>query len=233
MYSIEHIAYLIQADANIAYVDASVSHLLIDSRKIVFPGTSLFFALRTSHRNGHDFIKEVYERGVRNFLVEKQFDVSGYERANFLKVEDTLKALQQLAAHHRSQFKYPVIGITGSNGKTIVKEWLYQLLCTDKKIIRSPRSYNSQVGVPLSVWQMTEEYELGIFEAGISQQGEMAALAKIIQPNIGIITNIGEAHNDGFKNPDNKAKEKLSLFDNCELLFYNADDEIIKRCRRT
>jgi alanine racemase len=222
-YSIQNIASIIQAKATV-HDDATIDYLLVDSRKIVFPYTSLFFALISDRRDGHDFIKEVHERGVRNFVVYKDFDASKLSNANFLFVEDTLDALQQLAAHHRSQFNIPVIGITGSNGKTIVKEWLYQLLSPDYNIARSPRSYNSQIGVPLSVWQMDSQHSLGIFEAGISEVGEMEYLEKIIQPTIGIFTNIGDAHNEGFVDYGQKITEKLKLFSNTKQLIGKGKD---------
>ncbi|HLO37048.1 MAG TPA: Mur ligase family protein, partial [Lacibacter sp.] len=173
-YNIERIAevlkssYLQEADAN-----GRIEHLLIDSRRIIHPATALFFALKTARRDGHDYINEAYNKGVRHFIVQQQVDIKALSGANVLLVSDTLKALQQLAAYHRQQFSIPVIGITGSNGKTIVKEWLYQLLSDHYNIIRSPKSYNSQVGVPLSVWQLQPQHTLAIFEAGISQQGEM------------------------------------------------------------
>ncbi|MGI8950364.1 MAG: bifunctional UDP-N-acetylmuramoyl-tripeptide:D-alanyl-D-alanine ligase/alanine racemase [Chitinophagaceae bacterium] len=228
MYSIENISFILQANAIIYSPNRSINYLVTDSRRIIFASSSLFFALKTQRRNGGDFIKEIYEIGVRNFVVDKNFAATEFIDANFLFVDDTLKALQQLAVHHRSQFNYPVIGITGSNGKTIVKEWLYQLLSPQFNIVRSPRSYNSQIGVPLSVWQMNNENNLGIFEAGISTVNEMDALQKIIQPTIGIFTNIGEAHNEGFKNSLQKVKEKFNLFKESHILFCNADDEIIK-----
>jgi alanine racemase len=210
-YSIQNIASIIQAKATV-HDDATIDYLLVDSRKIVFPSTSLFFALISDRRDGHDFIREVYERGVRNFVVYKDFDANQFINANFLFVGDTLDALQQLTAYHRNQFSIPVIGITGSNGKTIVKEWLYQLLSPDYNIVRSPRSYNSQIGVPLSVWQMNSQHTLSIFEAGISEVGEMEYLQKIIQPTIGIFTNIGDAHNEGFADYGQKITEKFKLF---------------------
>ncbi len=225
-YSIQHIAAILKAEAIIRQ-EAEVSHLLTDSRRIAFPETTLFFALQTARRNGHDFIKEVQERGVKNFVVERHFDASRFGNANFLKVDDTLKALQRLAAAHRSQFSYPVIGITGSNGKTIVKEWLYQLLSPEQNIVRSPRSYNSQIGVPLSVWQMSDTNGLAIFEAGISLPGEMEALRDVIQPTMGIFTNIGEAHKEGFASNLAKAREKAKLFEGVSILFCNGDDAII------
>jgi alanine racemase len=212
-YSIDRIAgvlqvsYLQQADMH-----GRIEHLLIDSRRIIHPSTALFFSLKTSRRDGHDFIQEAYNKGVRHFIVQQQVDVKALSGANVLLVSDTLKALQQLAAYHRQQFSIPVIGITGSNGKTIVKEWLYQLLSDHYNIIRSPKSYNSQVGVPLSVWQLQPQHTLAIFEAGISQSGEMAALQQIIQPTIGILTNIREAHADGFSDSQEKLVEKQKLF---------------------
>ncbi|TAJ69057.1 MAG: bifunctional UDP-N-acetylmuramoyl-tripeptide:D-alanyl-D-alanine ligase/alanine racemase [Chitinophagaceae bacterium] len=221
-YRIQDIVQILRADANIQ-ADAPMEHLLIDSRKIVFPATSLFFAISGPRRDGHQFIKEVYERGVRNFVVRKGFDHSPYSDACFLQVENVLQALQQLAAYHRSRFSIPVIGITGSNGKTIVKEWLYQLLQHDHVIVRSPRSYNSQVGVPLSVWQLHERHTLGIFEAGISTTGEMEHLAAIIQPTTGVFTNLADPHSEGFENLRQKAMEKAMLFRNSHSLVFGRD----------
>ena len=225
-YSIPHIASILKGGAIIRH-EATIQYLLTDSRRILFPGTTLFFALKTLRRNGHDFIKELYERDVKNFVIDSSFDTHSFSGANFIRVTDTLKALQLLAAHHRSLFNYPVIGITGSNGKTIVKEWLYQLLSPGFNIVRSPRSYNSQVGVPLSVWQMSEENDLAIIEAGISLPGEMGTLQKIIQPTIGIFTNIGSAHSEGFINDLEKAKEKAKLFKDASIIFCPTDDETI------
>jgi len=212
-YSVSNIAQIIHADATIVK-DLSAEHLLLDSRKVFSPGSSIFFALVGFRRNGHDFIPDLYKKGVRSFVVSEKFETAAYPGANFLLVNDTLAALQQLAAHHRKQFAIPVIGITGSNGKTIVKEWLYQLLHTDYNIVRSPKSYNSQIGVPLSVWQMNEHHTLGIFEAGISKPGEMDKLERIIQPTIGVFTNIGEAHSEGFESMKQKEEEKKILFRN-------------------
>ena len=189
-----------------------IEHLLTDSRRVYEPGTALFFALKGPRRNGHDFIGDLYGKGVRSFVVSETVSAADYPEAVFFLVSDTLKALQDLAAYHRLQFSYPVIGITGSNGKTIVKEWLFQLLSPDYTIVRSPKSYNSQIGVPLSVWQMKHTHTLGIFEAGISTAGEMQKLAAIIKPTIGVLTNIGEAHSEGFASKEEKEKEKLLLF---------------------
>lgn len=189
-----------------------ILQLALDSRRIHSPATTLFFALKGPRRNGHQFIGEVYKKGVRNFVVSEPVSAGSFPGANFILVNDTLDALQQLAAWHRRQFHVPVIGITGSNGKTIVKEWLYQLLHPDYNIVRSPRSYNSQTGVPLSIWQMNEQHDLAIFEAGISQPGEMERLEEMIRPSIGVLTNIGEAHSEGFRSQDEKRAEKEILF---------------------
>lgn len=216
-YLISHIARIIDAESSIVN-DIAVEHLLLDSRKVNFPATSLFFAMQSKRRDGHQFIPELYQKGVRNFVVNEPVQKSLYPEANFLIVENTLDALQQLAASHRTQFNIPVIGISGSNGKTVVKEWLHQLLHDKFNIVRSPKSYNSQIGVPLSVWQMDEQHTLAIFEAGISEQGEMFRLEKIIKPTIGVLTNIGEAHSDGFNDKEHKFREKLVLFKNADII---------------
>lgn len=202
-----------------------IHQLVIDSRKIYFPETSLFFALEGVQNNGHYYLDRLYKNGIRNFVISAATDESLYPGACFIKVNNTLQALQQLAAFHRKQFHYPVIGITGSNGKTIVKEWLFQLLSNEYNIVRSPKSYNSQVGVPLSVWQMNALHELAIFEAGISLPGEMEQLQKIICPTIGIFTFLGNAHDEGFTDHHAKLKEKLQLFIESEILFYCADEK--------
>lgn len=220
-YSIAELSEIVHAEGIIRYPGVALHTLSFDSRKLSDIDHTLFFAL-AGRRNGHDFIEEVYNRGVRNFVVsEKGAFLRQCKDANFLVVSDTLKALQQLAAHHRRLFNCPVIGITGSNGKTIVKEWLYQLLAPEKNIIRSPKSYNSQLGVPLSVWLMREEHSLAIFEAGVSTAGEMDVLEEIISPTIGILTNIGQAHNEGFTSPEEKIAEKLKLFKNTGLFIYS------------
>ena len=210
-YSISHIARIISAESTIVS-DTIIEHLLTDSRKTYSPASSLFFSTKGIRRDGHQFIPDLYKRGVRNFIITQPKVMTDFPEANFLVVKDTIASLQQLAGYHRRQFNIPVIGITGSNGKTIVKEWLYQLLNPDYYIVRSPKSYNSQIGVPLSVWQMNKQHTLAIFEAGISQPGEMKNLQKIIQPTIGIFTNIGEAHSVGFANNHQKANEKIKLF---------------------
>ncbi len=225
-YSIQHITDVIGADAGII-ADTPIRHLILDSRKVYAASSSLFFAIKGPRRDGHQFISELYKKGVRNFVISIPVDRSLFPEANFLLVKDTLLALQELAAFHRKNFTIPVIGITGSNGKTIVKEWLYQLLQEDYQVVRSPKSYNSQVGVPLSVWQINQKHTLGIFEAGISQAGEMEKLEKIIQPTIGILTNIGEAHSEGFTGKKQKLTEKLKLFSHAEVLICPGDDELV------
>ncbi len=208
--------------------DTVIEHILTDSRKLLFPETSIFFAMEGQGRHGNTFIQSLYDKGVRNFVVDKNFnEVEKFTEANFLIVNDVLIALQILAAQHRHQFNFPIIGITGSNGKTIVKEWLNQLLSDDFNIVRNPKSYNSQVGVPLSVWRIHESNDLGIFESGISQVNEMANLQKIIDPEIGIVTFIGSAHAEGFGSVEEKIKEKLLLFKKSKQLIFCADDEIL------
>ncbi len=215
-YTIFDIAKILGGVNHLPAPEMSIENLLTDSRRISFIQTSLFFALKTSRRNGIQFIRELYDLGIRNFVIQEKIDLEKYPDANFIIVENTLKVLQRLAAHHRHQFQYPVAGITGSNGKTIVKEWLYQLLSTDFSIVRSPRSFNSQIGVALSVWQMKEENNLAIFEAGISERNEMDNLEKMIRPSIGIFTNLGHAHDEGFENLEEKCREKMKLFSHTE-----------------
>lgn len=203
--------------------DATVAYLFTDSRQARNVSEALFFAIKSKRQDGHNFIPQLIEQGVRNFVINDESWVAKYANANFIVVKDVVVALQKLAIAHRKQYTYPVIGITGSNGKTVVKEWLYQLLHEDFNIVRNPKSFNSQIGVPISVWQMTDENTLGIFEAGISEPDEMLKLQKIIQPTIGLITNIGEAHSEGFLNIKHKTKEKLRLFQDVETLIYCKD----------
>ena len=227
LYSSKEIAEIIHA--NIHPGNAPVlqaKDILVDSRRLINPDQCMFFALDTPRNSGHKYIGDLYKKGVRLFVVSHlKKEHKELDGAVFLKVEDTLTALQELTARHRSFFDIPVIGITGSNGKTIVKEWLYQLLGKDKKIIRSPKSYNSQIGVPLSVWQMNNKHELAIFEAGISEPEEMPVLQKIIRPTIGIFTNIGQAHDENFINTQQKIGEKLNLFTKVDVLIYNSDQK--------
>lgn len=211
--------------------NAQIDWILTDSRSLCFPEETLFFALKTKRNDGHKYIPDLYERGVRNFVVsELPENKEAYTAANFLQLANPLKGLQKLAEKHREQFLIPVVGITGSNGKTVVKEWLYQLLSPDRVVTRSPRSYNSQIGVPLSVWLMNEETQLAIFEAGISEMGEMEALQSIIRPTIGILTNIGGAHQENFFSVQEKCMEKLTLFKDCDVIIYDGDNELISSC---
>ena len=232
-YTIESITEIIGA-RRVGDTPATIDWLLTDSRSLSFPEETLFFALTTKRNDGARYIPDLYARGVRNFVVSETVaqSIINYQlsTANLLIVASPLKALQKLAEQHRDRFQIPVIGITGSNGKTIVKEWLHQLLSPERIIVRSPRSYNSQIGVPLSVWQMNEESELALLEAGISEPGEMRALQNIIKPTIGILTNIGGAHQENFFSLQEKCMEKLALFKNCDVVIYNGDDEFISNC---
>ena len=203
-----------------------ILHLLTDSRTLVSPHGTLFFAIPTKRNSGCRYIDGLYQAGVRKFVVPADCDLDLPE-ANIWRVDDVLAALQRLAAHHRAQFSYPVVGITGSNGKTIVKDWIVQLLSPDRRLVSSPKSYNSQIGVPLSVWQMEAGHEMAVFEAGISETGEMARLQKIIQPTIGIFTNVGQAHDENFLTRQQKVAEKLQLFTHCEVLIYSTDHKDI------
>ncbi len=240
IYSIEKIATLIGA-RRIGSTSAQIGWLLTDSRSLCFPEETLFFALRSSRNDGHRYIDDLYRRGVRNFVVEKSFlsqrgssSSASYPLAdaNYLVVPSPLEALQRLAERHRDEFDIPIVGITGSNGKTMVKEWLYQLLSPQMVVTRSPRSYNSQIGVPLSVWLLSEQTEIGLLEAGISQPGEMQSLHDIIQPTIGVLTSLGEAHQENFRSKEEKCMEKLQLFHGAKAIVYNSDDDIVSRCIR-
>ena len=237
-YSIEKVTTLIGA-RRIGEADAQIGWLLTDSRSLCFPEETLFFALRSSRNDGHRYIDDLYRRGVRNFVVDAkgilEFHANGTEGmkdANFLVVPSPLAALQRLAERHRDEFNVPIVGITGSNGKTMVKEWLYQLLLPSQKIVRSPRSYNSQIGVPLSVWLLNEQTEVGIFEAGISQPGEMFALRDIIQPTIGVLTTLGPAHQENFRSMEEKCMEKLELMHDTQAMVYCSDNDTVSRCIR-
>lgn len=230
-YTIEKITTLIGA-RRLGTAEATISWLLTDSRSLCFPESTLFFALRSERNDGHKYILELYNRGVRNFVVSTMPQNGGYKDANFLKVTDVLSALQRLAERHRDEFDIPVVGITGSNGKTMVKEWLYQLLSPSMTITRSPRSYNSQIGVPLSVWLLNENTQVALLEAGISEVGEMDALQDIIQPTIGVLTSLGAPHQENFRTMEEKCVEKLQLFKNARFVAYNTDDTIVSRCIR-
>ena len=233
IYTIEKVATLIGA-RRYGEKEATIGWLLTDSRSLCFPEQTLFFALRTKRNDGHKYIDELYRRGVRSFVVEQEpADYqTRFPEGNFLKVSSPLAALQRLAERHRDEFNIPVVGITGSNGKTWVKEWLYQILMPSMKVTRSPKSYNSQIGVPLSVWLLNEQTKVALFEAGISEPGEMLALRDIIQPSIGVLTSLGSAHQEDFRSLDEKCMEKLQLFHDTEVMIYPSDDDTVSRCVR-
>ena len=216
-----------------------IQHLLIDSRQLGNePLTTLFFAFKTNNNNGATYIPTLIQRGVRCFVIEQNNPIlpellklaNTEDNPVFILVNDTLTALQQLAIYKRSLYHGPVIGITGSNGKTVVKEWLYQLLKEDYHITRSPKSYNSQIGVPLSIWQLSDKTELAIFEAGISEQGEMQRLQAIIQPTIGVITYIGPEHGENFPSLQAKRAEKMQLFANCPVVIEDPTHQNVRTC---
>jgi alanine racemase len=209
------------------FSDWRIEQIVTDSRTYFGGKNTLFFALVGPRNNGHHFISDIIKKGVTAFIVSEKEFITG--EAAFILVENTTGALQKLAAFHRSRFQYPVVGITGSNGKTIVKEWLHEVLSGQLKIVRSPKSYNSQVGVPLSVLLMDNHYDLAIFEAGISQPGEMAKLQPIINPDVGILTNIGDAHQENFSSKKQKLLEKLQLFQSAKQLVFNIDNELVEK----
>ncbi len=229
-YTIEKITTLIGA-RRYGTADANIAFLLTDSRSLCFPEETLFFAIKSERNDGHKYIPSLYLRGVRNFVVTSVPDSyqARFPQGNFLKVTNSLEALQRLAERHRDEFNIPIVGITGSNGKTVVKEWLYQVLSPDTFVTRSPRSYNSQIGVPLSVWLMNDDTKIGVFEAGISEPGEMLALRDIIQPTIAVLTNLGSAHQENFTSMEAKCKEKLVLFHDAQVIVYNADDATVAK----
>ena len=203
---------------------------LIDSRKVINSENSLFYAIKGQQNDGHNYIGYLYDIGIRHFVIEdSNFDISPYNEAQFSIVDNSIKALQKHAKTYRGNFQIPIIGITGSNGKTIVKEWLSQLLSEDFSVAKSPRSYNSQVGVPLSIFELKSYHTVGIFEAGISKKGEMEALQQIINPKLGILTNIGSAHDEGFNSKSEKLNEKLTLFKKAETLIFRVDDQKIAK----
>ena len=229
-YTITEIANVLEVTGGrILDEDAIVSQLLTDSRSLTEPQESIFFALRTANDDGHNYIPDLFVKGVRNFVVATGFFAPPEcAAANYIAVDSPLDALQALATYHRRRFReLPVIGITGSRGKTTVKEWLYQLLKDDYRIVRSPRSYNSQIGVPLSLWDIDNNTDLAIIEAGISTTGEMDNLQAMIRPTVGVITNLGSEHNDGFASMQQKAQEKAKILNNCESIVYCADDPLV------
>ena len=231
IYSIQELSTISGGTLTLKAPDTiDIRNLLTDSRRFLDAEHSLFFAIKGERHDGHKFIAALFNEGVRNFIISEWKDEYQSIAANFIFVNDALATLQKITAYHRRRFHYPVIGITGSNGKTIVKEWLYQLLRSDIDIVRSPKSYNSQIGVPLSVWGMQEEHQLALFEAGISMPGEMHKLEEIIQPTIGIFTNIGSAHDENFTSEKEKVLEKLELYKGVHTLIYNKDYQTIQDC---
>ena len=228
-YTPEHIAQILGGKLIGKSNQTEILYLVIDSRKIIFPDSSLFFAIQGPQHDGHQYLEATAKAGIRNFIIFNQNAISkNIPDSCFILVDDTLSALQKLASYHRNQFQIPVIGITGSNGKTIVKDWLSQVLSTQYNVCKNPKSYNSQVGVPLSVWNLQEENEIGIFEAGISQKGEMEKLELIIQPTLGILTNIGTAHEENFLSVEEKIREKLILFKDADCIIFRNDNSIIE-----
>lgn len=228
-YSIEELASWLHTKCFVRNV-SNFEHIVLDSRTVIDAPKALFVAIRGKQHNGHDYIESMYKAGVRNFMVDAAFaEIDLYPEANFLIVENGIEGLQEIAAAKRQLFKGEVVAITGSNGKTVVKEWIAQMIEDHCHLVRSPKSYNSQVGVPLSVWQLYKEADLGIFEAGLSMPGEMVQLEKIITPTIGILTNIGAAHQENFTSRKHKLQEKMQLFKQCKTIIYCADDEMIDK----
>lgn len=226
-YSVQEITGILNI-SGVSYSERIIDTILTDSRSLIYPESSLFVAIQTSNNDGHNYIIQLYNKGVRNFVVDVSYNIpENMGDANFLVVQDTTSALQNIASFHRKRFDIPVIAITGSKGKTTLKEWLNQLLQEDYNIVRSPRSYNSQIGVPLSLWNLDDKSNLAIIEAGISRPNEMLPLQTMIKPTIGVITNIGNEHNEGFASEKQKCEEKTILFRECDCIVYNADDEII------
>lgn len=210
--------------------DQDIAQLLIDTRSSDFYKNALFFAIKTKKRDGHDYIQDAYSKGIRNFIVQDSSRVKFAKDLSYYEVHNSTEALQLISTAKREKYNFPIIAITGSNGKTIVKEWLSQILSRHYSLVKSPKSYNSQVGVPLSVWQIEDRHNLGIFEAGISTKGEMEKLKSIIRPDIGILTNIGSAHDEGFSTREEKLNEKLKLFRDCKKLILREDElETIKK----
>lgn len=233
LYPTELNAIIKASKVRIAKNDAQFSRLLTDSRKLSDAGDMLFFAIPTKRNNGAAYICELYDKGVRNFVLGNDVpeplhdQVMAMPDANLWFVRDVVAALQRLAEYRRCQFDMPVVGITGSNGKTIIKDWIVQLLSADHNVVATPKSYNSQIGVPLSVWQLRPESDFAVFEAGISEAGEMDRLRNVIRPTIGIFSNIGQAHDENFLTRRQKIAEKLQLFTHCKVLIYCLDHKDI------
>ena len=225
-YKFSEIANIVKGTLTSPLPDFDIDQISIDSRKIQATNNVIFVAINGERHNAHEYLESLIKKGIKNFILSEKPNLN-HLSFNFILVNDSLLALQKLATYHRKRFKYPVLTVTGSNGKTIVKEWIYHLLKEDYNIVRSPKSYNSQVGVPLSVWQMSPENNLAIFEAGISKPNEMQVLSNILHPNVGIFTNIGDAHSENFIGKEQKIKEKLKLFATCDTILYNKDFKLI------
>ena len=224
---LSEIASVLQSDNAQIGQDLEIRHLSFDTRKLIGSVDTLFVAIDGNHHDGHDYLVEAYKKGVRNFIVCNEIDQTGLFGANILKVYDSLRALQSIVKYHRGGFEIPVVGITGSNGKTIVKEWLSDMLQEKYRVVKSPKSYNSQLGVPISIWAMDDEHEVGVFEAGISRKGEMQRLESVIQPTIGVFTNIGNAHDEGFATWEEKIEEKALLFAETHQIICCQDQETL------
>jgi len=225
-YKTQALAQIISAEI-IGNPDGEIEQIYFDSRAIYQPKNAVFFAFSESGKDGHNFIEDAHKKGIRQFVVSKNVDFKS--DSVYLKVDSAVESLQKWAEFHREKFNLPIIGITGSNGKTIVKEWLNQLLWQDFSIVRSPKSYNSQIGVPLSVLQINDEHNLGIFEAGISLKNEMQNLEKIIRPEIGVFTHLSSAHLENFESKEALVREKLKLFKNAKKIIYNSGNELINK----
>ncbi|MCD8071621.1 MAG: alanine racemase [Alistipes sp.] len=225
-YTIENVAVILGAEIT-GPRGGTLTDVFIDSRNTFAGPGWLFFAISGRAHDGHTYINELYRRGVRAFVIERDVSVKGYPEAAFIRVESSVAALQTLAAEHRKNFRGQLAAVTGSNGKTVVKEWIAALAPRSVRLFRSPRSYNSQVGVPLSVLMMEGDEDIAVIEAGISRPGEMEALARILRPDIGIITNIGDAHQENFDSLEQKALEKVKLFEGARTIIYSGEDSIV------
>ena len=226
-YNIKEISKIVEGELILNGVTTKLHNIIYDTRKITFPEASVFFAFKTINGDGHFFIDDAFEKGIKNFVVSQDIDYSKYKNCNFLIVRNTLDSLQKLARYHRGLFNIPVIAITGSNGKTILKEWLNNALSKKYKVVQSPNSYNSQIGVALSLLQINSSHEIALIEAGISKKGEMAKLENMVRPTMGVLTNIGDAHSLGFTNNQEKIIEKTSLFTHARKVIFNNDKELI------
>jgi len=226
-YKISEIAHYIGVDSRLNSTQSEFDHITIDSRQIRSSKHTLFIAIKGKHHDGHDYIEALLQQGVLNFIVTNR-DCLNLSKGNFILVNNSVEALQKLAKLHREKFDIPLIGITGSNGKTVVKDWLFQFFSSSKKTVRSPKSYNSQIGVPLSLWNIQKQHELAIIETGISEPGEMEQLQSIVQPQFGIFTNIGDAHSENFASKHQKIQEKLTLFKQSKTIIFCADHNLVK-----